>query len=127
MNRTYPDGFSYDRDGKISSEMLRRKSYAEELVQLELGFAQLKEDSRVEYAIFDKAGRLQVPAAYLEPIGVKNSNKVKHGLAEVSLNRSARTIAGNQRNPHPLRIGISLSEGILVCEGINIKHESAMP
>ncbi|QJD84401.1 ABC transporter ATP-binding protein [Cohnella herbarum] len=70
------------RDGKISSEMLRRKSYAEELEELERGIAQSEEDSHVEYAILDKAGRLQVPAAYLESIGVKNSNKVKLELVE---------------------------------------------
>jgi len=70
------------RDGKISSEMLRRKSYAEELAELELGIAQSAEDSHVEYAILDKAGRLQVPAAYLDSIGVKDSNKVKLELAD---------------------------------------------
>ncbi|MFC5702528.1 ABC transporter ATP-binding protein [Cohnella faecalis] len=70
------------RDGKISSEMLRRKSYAEELEELERGIAAEEEDSHVEYAILDKAGRLQVPAAYLESIGVKDSNKVKLELAD---------------------------------------------
>ncbi|TVY02931.1 ABC transporter ATP-binding protein [Cohnella terricola] len=70
------------RDGKISSEMLRRKSYAEELAELELGIAQAEEDSHVEFAVLDKAGRLQVPAAYLESIGVKDSNKVKLELAD---------------------------------------------
>lgn len=72
------------RDGKISSEMLRRKSYSEELAELERGIAASaeEEDSHVEYAILDKAGRLQVPAAYLESIGVKDSNKVKLELAD---------------------------------------------
>ncbi|MFC5468680.1 ABC transporter ATP-binding protein [Cohnella suwonensis] len=70
------------RDGKISSEMLRRKSYAEELAEIERGIEQAEEDSHVEYAVLDKAGRLQVPAAYLESIGVKDSNKVKLELAE---------------------------------------------
>ncbi len=65
------------RDGKISSEMLRRKSYAEELEELERGIVQSEEESHVEYAILDKAGRLQVPATYLESIGVKDTNKVK--------------------------------------------------
>jgi ABC-type lipoprotein export system ATPase subunit len=70
------------RDGKISSEMLRRKSYAEELEELERGIIQSGEDSHVEYAILDKAGRLQVPATYLESIGIKDSNKVKLELVE---------------------------------------------
>ncbi|MBH5317400.1 ABC transporter ATP-binding protein [Paenibacillus sp. GSMTC-2017] len=62
------------RDGKISSEMLRRRSYAEELAHYEQDEA---EGSHVEYAILDKAGRLQVPTNYLETIGLKNSNKVR--------------------------------------------------
>ncbi|MFD0674024.1 ABC transporter ATP-binding protein [Cohnella sp. GCM10027633] len=70
------------RDGKISSEMLRRKSYAEELEELERGIKQAEGDSHVEYAILDRAGRLQVPAAYLESIGVKDSNKVKLELVD---------------------------------------------
>ncbi|MEK5028214.1 hypothetical protein [Paenibacillus sp. FSL M7-1046] len=36
----------------------------------------------MEYAILDKAGRLQVPAAYLESIGAKDANKVKLELAD---------------------------------------------
>ncbi|MBB6671410.1 ABC transporter ATP-binding protein [Cohnella nanjingensis] len=69
------------RDGKISSEMLRKKSYAEELEELEKGIAQ-EEETHVEYAILDKAGRLQVPAGYLESIGIQNTNKVKVELAD---------------------------------------------
>lgn len=69
------------RDGKISSEILRKKSYAEELQELEQGIRQ-EEETHVEYAILDKAGRLQVPAAYLESIGVKNSNKIKVELID---------------------------------------------
>jgi ABC-type lipoprotein export system ATPase subunit len=65
------------RDGKISSEMLRKKSYAEELAELDRGLARPEEETHVEYAILDKAGRLQVPAAYLESIGVRDSNKIK--------------------------------------------------
>lgn len=69
------------RDGKISSEMLRRKSYGEELEELLHGAAP-EEDTHVEYAILDKAGRLQVPAGYLESIGVTHTNKVKLELAD---------------------------------------------
>lgn len=70
------------RDGKISSEMLRRKSYAEELEEIERGIQQAEGDSHVEYAILDRAGRLQVPATYLESIGIKDSNKVKLELVD---------------------------------------------
>jgi len=64
------------RDGKISSEMLRKRSYAEELEELERGIAASEEESHVEYAVLDKAGRLQVPAGYLESIGMKDKNKM---------------------------------------------------
>jgi ABC-type lipoprotein export system ATPase subunit len=69
------------RDGKISSEMLRKRSYAEELAAMEEEQAH-EEESHVEYAILDKAGRLQVPAGYLESIGVRNTNKVRVELNE---------------------------------------------
>lgn len=70
------------RDGKISSEMLRRKSYAEELAEIEQGLNSDEEDSHVEYAILDRVGRLQIPRNYLESINVRNTNKVKLELAE---------------------------------------------
>lgn len=43
------------------------------------------QSSHVEYAILDKAGRLQVPAAYLESIGARDTNKVKLELADGSI------------------------------------------
>ncbi|WP_040952219.1 ABC transporter ATP-binding protein [Gorillibacterium massiliense] len=73
------------RDGKISSEMLRKRSYSEELAELEQGGVTgdgADEETHVEYAILDKAGRLQVPADYLKAIGIKNTNKVKVELVE---------------------------------------------
>jgi len=80
------------RDGKTSSEMIRRKSYAEELLELEQGIAsgaQDEADSHVEYAVLDKAGRLQVPASYLESIGAKDRNKVKLELADGAIRLTA--------------------------------------
>ncbi|WP_274365945.1 ABC transporter ATP-binding protein [Paenibacillus thermotolerans] len=61
------------RDGKISSEMHRKRSYAEELKELETA----EEETHVEFAVLDKAGRLQVPSAYLESIGAKHANKLR--------------------------------------------------
>lgn len=62
------------RDGKTSSEFLRRRSYAEELAQLA---SEEEEESHVEYAVVDKAGRLQIPEHYLQEIGMQNNdNKV---------------------------------------------------
>ncbi|NOU93809.1 ATP-binding cassette domain-containing protein [Paenibacillus sp. LMG 31456] len=65
------------RDGKTSSEIIRRKSYADELEELEQGLKQDDEDSHVEYAVLDKSGRLQVPEEMLKSIGLRSSNKVR--------------------------------------------------
>ncbi|CAK4845476.1 unnamed protein product [Aphanomyces euteiches] len=65
------------RDGKTSSEILRRKSYSEEMLEIEQGLSQLEEESHVEYVVIDKAGRLQIPASYLDSIGLKQKNKVR--------------------------------------------------
>lgn len=66
------------RDGKTSSEIIRRKSYAQELLELESEAAkEEEEESHVEYAVLDQAGRLQIPANYLETIGMKNKNKLR--------------------------------------------------
>jgi ABC-type lipoprotein export system ATPase subunit len=66
------------RDGKTSAEMIRPASYAEELAQLEAEDAGRREQaSHVEYAVVDKAGRLQIPAGYLDAEGFKDSNKVR--------------------------------------------------
>ncbi|MDQ1909187.1 ATP-binding cassette domain-containing protein [Paenibacillus sp. GD4] len=66
------------RDGKTSSEIIRRRSYADELAELEAGAsADNGEDTHVEYAVIDRAGRLQIPADLLQSIGLKESNKVR--------------------------------------------------
>ena len=67
---------------KHSSEILRRKSYQEELLELEQGIIALMSDSHVEYAVVDKAGRLQIPANYLESIGASNTNKVRVAMED---------------------------------------------
>ncbi len=69
------------RDGKTSSEIIRKRSYADELAEIEQGMAS-EEESHVEYAVLDKAGRLQVPANYLEAIGIKDTNKVRVALED---------------------------------------------
>jgi ABC-type lipoprotein export system ATPase subunit len=65
------------RDGKTSSEMIRRKSYAEELEELASGVVQGEEESHVEYAVVDKAGRLQIPSGYLEAIGATDTQRIR--------------------------------------------------
>ncbi|MFC0330328.1 ABC transporter ATP-binding protein [Paenibacillus sepulcri] len=71
------------RDGKTSSEMIRRKSYAQELEELGSGAgAEQPEQSHIEYAVLDRACRLQIPSAYLDAIGMKNKNKIRVTLEE---------------------------------------------
>ncbi|MDU0205281.1 MULTISPECIES: ABC transporter ATP-binding protein [Paenibacillus] len=70
------------RDGKTSSEILRRKSYQEELLELEQGILAAEEDSHVEYAVVDKAGRLQIPANFLDSIGASRTNKVRVAMED---------------------------------------------
>jgi ABC-type lipoprotein export system ATPase subunit len=70
------------RDGKTSSEILRRKSYDQQLLEMENAVEEQEEDSHVEYAVLDQAGRLQIPSNYLESIGLKNSNKIQVTLED---------------------------------------------
>ena len=58
------------QDGKISSEMHARSSYKSDLDNV-TGF----EEDHDEFAVLDRAGRLQLPKEMLEKMGVKN-NKV---------------------------------------------------
>ena len=58
------------RDGKTSSEAVMKQSYADRLASIGMF-----EDLHNEYAVLDKAGRVQIPREYLEEIGVKG-NKV---------------------------------------------------
>ena len=62
------------RDGKTSSEMIVRQSYADKLSSLNL----FKEavQAHEEFAVLDKAGRVQIPREMLEQLGVAG-NKVK--------------------------------------------------
>ena len=66
------------RDGKTSSEFLRRSQYLQELADLE----EQQEDVHVELAVLDSARRIQVPEDYLEAIGVTDSNKVRMEVEE---------------------------------------------
>ncbi len=71
------------RDGRTSSELIRKISYAEELSAMDTGIkARQEEESHVEMAVVDKAGRLQVPGEYLEALGVKGKSMVRVELEE---------------------------------------------
>lgn len=66
------------RDGKTSSEFVRKKSYAEEINEIgNLIEQNTINETHEELAVLDKAGRLQIPREYLDKIGMKNSNKIK--------------------------------------------------
>jgi len=68
------------RDGRTSSEFIRKKAYAEEILKLGSQIpsnGEQDEESHVELAVLDKAGRLQIPKEYLDLIGLKGKNKIK--------------------------------------------------
>lgn len=66
------------RDGRTSSEFIRKKSYAEELAEMGSGiFGNHADDTHEELAVLDKAGRLQIPSEYINALGLKGKNKVK--------------------------------------------------
>mgnify|MGYP000129398477 CR=1 FL=1 len=64
------------RDGRTSSEFVRKKSYAEELAAID-GIFGTRDDSHEELAVLDRAGRLQIPAEFIQALGLKGKNKVK--------------------------------------------------
>lgn len=72
------------RDGKTSSERIMKQSYAKELENVKLFSEQSEEVAakfqlqmvHEEYAVLDRAGRVQIPKELLELIHVKD-NKVK--------------------------------------------------
>ncbi len=71
------------RDGKTSSEYVRKKTYSQELSEIKGGFAEKSDGAtHEEFAILDKAGRLQIPREYLETIGADKSRRVKVELED---------------------------------------------
>jgi len=65
------------RDGKISSERIMKQSYLNRLQDID-AFTQVQ-DVQDEYAILDRAGRLQIPKEMLEKLEV-SGNRLKVGL-----------------------------------------------
>ncbi len=65
------------RDGKTSSEFVRKKSYAEVLAELGDLNNPVEEEIHEELAVLDKSGRVQIPREYLDFIELKSSNKIK--------------------------------------------------
>ncbi|HOJ79921.1 MAG TPA: ATP-binding cassette domain-containing protein [Clostridiales bacterium] len=65
------------RDGRTSSEFIRKRSYAEELAALGDKVFSDQSDTHDELVVLDRAGRLQIPAEYMQALGLKGKNKVK--------------------------------------------------
>jgi ABC-type lipoprotein export system ATPase subunit len=70
------------RDGRTSSEFIRKKSYQEELEEMGKGIDRdLEKETHVELAVLDKVGRMQIPGEYLEALGLKGRDKIRVELA----------------------------------------------
>lgn len=76
------------RDGKISSERILKEKYADRLKELTVDWR--NEDTQEEYAVIDKAGRVQIPRELWDKLALLD-NKVKLELRgdEILLSRPA--------------------------------------
>ena len=70
------------RDGRTSSEIVRKRSYSEELE--ELGKAAKSdaeeedaEDTHEELVVLDRSGRLQLPKDYMDQLGLRGGDRVR--------------------------------------------------
>lgn len=75
------------RDGRTSSEIVRKRSYAEELNKINdipLPDEEEAEAQHEELSVLDKSARLQLPKEYIEALGIKGGDKVKVELDEQS-------------------------------------------
>ena len=62
------------RDGKTSSERIMKSDYKERLESLDINWKE--EETQEEFAVLDRAGRVQIPIELLEEMGMEG-NKVK--------------------------------------------------
>ena len=69
------DRFVAIRDGRTSSEFIRRREYTTEFQELALHPED--DDFHEELAVIDKVGRLQIPREYLEAVGLSGKTKGK--------------------------------------------------
>lgn len=71
------------RDGRTSSEFIRKQSYTDELAAISLGAEIHKDDeTHVELAVVDKTGRVQIPKEYLEDVGVSGKDMMRVELED---------------------------------------------
>lgn len=62
------------RDGRTSSEFLRKEFYSQQLSEVK---SISTEETHVELAVVDKSGRMQIPHEYLEKLGMRGKNKLR--------------------------------------------------
>ncbi len=67
------------RDGKTSSELVRKSSVLKSFGQLT---EEAAEAGHEELSVLDRAGRLQIPKEYLEELGIKGGDKVRVELED---------------------------------------------
>lgn len=63
-------------DGRTSTEILRKRSYSDELSSIGNTLA-VEEDAHDEVLVLDRAGRLQLPKEYIDTLGIKGGDRVK--------------------------------------------------
>ena len=86
------------RDGKTSSEMIMRQSYADALSRLE-GFAPAPDEAvHDEFAVLDRAGRIQIPREYLDKMKL-DGNKMKVEFVDGRVIMSPPPAAPEQEEP----------------------------
>jgi len=89
------------RDGQTSSEMLRKRSYAEDMAS-QKGFEQPEEQTHEELAVLDRAGRVQIPREYLDAMNVSSKQRIKidmvDGKVVLTAPREEKDHAENKRD-----------------------------
>lgn len=69
------------RDGRTSSEIVRKRSYREELEAMgDISLADSEEDEEFtheELVVLDRSGRLQLPKDYMDALNLRGGDKVK--------------------------------------------------
>ncbi len=71
------------RDGRTSSEFIRRGTYTSEISEITQLAAHMEEaDTHQELAVVDRAGRLQVPGDYLRALGVDGRDRLQVELED---------------------------------------------
>lgn len=72
------------RDGRTSSEIVRRRSYKEDLAELDAQSEAVKTEAEndedfthEELVVLDRAGRLQLPKDYMDQMGLHGGDRVK--------------------------------------------------